>query len=95
MGTVDILSPAWYTVSMLTKDDISQIGKVVDANNKVLRHEFAEVIEQNVTPQFEAINARLDIIEHKLDRTLYHEIDQHYKWIRQLAAKVGVELARE
>ena len=76
---------------MLTKDDISQIGV-----------ELGRVIEQNVTPVLDEIRgdvqemkSRLDVVEHKIDRALYHEIDQHERWIKQLAAKVGVDLARE
>ncbi len=95
---------------MLTKDDISQIGKVVDEgitrrlgeNNRVLRAEFAEVIEQNISPQFEKVNSKLDLletrlatVEHKIDRALYHELDQHNRWIHLIADKVGIDLVRE
>lgn len=73
---------------MLTKDDLSQIGI-----------ELGKVIERIITPQFDAVNTclnrveeRLTIVEHKLDRALYHELNRHERWIRQLAAKVGIEL---
>lgn len=95
---------------MLAKDDISQIGKVVDEkitqrledNNKILRVEFAEVIEQTINPQFEKVNNKLDLldsrlttVEHKIDRALYLELDQYDRWIHQIAAKVGIDLVRE
>ena len=87
---------------MLTKDDVLQIGKVIEGNNKVLRVELAQVIDQNVMPVLDEVHSdvkdiqtRLTIVEHKLDRALYHELDRHERWIKQLAAKVGVELVRE
>lgn len=80
---------------MLTQDDIKNIGV-----------EVGKVIEHNVTPaldvlgqkidkvegQLGEIEQRLNIVEHKLDRVLYNELDKHERWIKQLADKVGVEL---
>ncbi len=40
------------------------------------------------------LDQRLDIVETKLDRALYHDLDLHEKWIKQLAVKVGVDLVR-
>lgn len=45
--------------------------------------------------RFDTIEERLNIVEHKLDRALYHELDRHERWIRQLAEKVGVKLNSE
>ncbi len=39
-----------------------------------------------------AIDARLGVVETKLDKALYKEIDLHERWIKQLATKVGLVL---
>ncbi len=40
------------------------------------------------------LEQRFDVLERKVDRVLYQEIDRHERWIKQLADKIGVELSR-
>ena len=48
------------------------------------------VIKEDV----QKIDARLQIVENKIDKALFGEIDRHERWIRKIAEKVGVELER-
>ncbi len=47
-----------------------------------------------VGAEIAALRAGLDKVEDKLDRVLVNELDRHDRWIKQLAAKVGIELVR-
>ncbi len=72
-----------------TKDDLAELATTV-------KHGFDAVDKgfEQVDKRFDQMEQRLNIVEHKLDRALYHELDRHERWIKQLAAKVGIELAR-
>ncbi len=41
-----------------------------------------------------SLEQRFDVLERKVDRALYQEIDKHDRWIHQLVEKVGIQLAR-
>ena len=87
---------------MLTSDDIKKIGQEV---GKVIEHNVNPVIDElrthvdkgfgRMDKRFDELDERLTIVEHKLDRALYHDLDRHERWIRQLAQKVGVQLSAE
>ena len=66
-------------MGMLTKEDLKQIGRLLDKKNAVLKVELkeeivtdvvgqvGEMLEDNIMPQFGEINKRLDRIETRLD----------------------------
>ncbi len=87
---------------MLTQQDVKQIGvemgRVIEHNVTPNFDRLEEKMDSGFTrvdKRFDEVEARLNIVEHKLDRALYHELDRHERWIRQLAEKVGVELRAE
>lgn len=52
----------------------------------------ADIVDMATKQDIERLGDRLQIVEHKIDKALFGEIDRHERWIRKIAGKVGVEL---
>jgi len=71
------------------------LDKQIDHLASVVKGGFDAVDRRfdHVDKRFDTLEERLNIVEHKLDRALYHELDRHERWIKQLAEKIGAKLS--
>lgn len=55
---------------------------------------FDEVDEkfEKVDERFDSVEKQLTVVQNKLDQALYHDLEIHERWIKQLADKVGIVL---
>lgn len=79
----------------MDEKDLKQIKEVVeDAVDTGIRTGLAEFWEHNLEPTFDALDERINIMEHKLDKALYKETERITKLenkMKVVEEKVGIK----
>lgn len=85
-------------MSELTKEyfdqGINEVNKSIEELAVAVKKGFDEVDNrfEKVDERFDSVESKLTVVQNKLDQALYHDLEIHERWIKQIADKVGLVL---